>query len=156
MDDQYRGGIYTFWGRTSLHPMFAILDAPSRQECTVSRPRTNTPLQALVTLNDPSFMEAARVFAQKILTHAPPDLPGRLTYAFRAATCRPPNDAELRVLQWRYQQQLDRFAADRDAASKMINVGQSPRDGRLDEVELATWTSVAHLLLNLDEVLTRE
>src|SRR5262249_48894975 len=76
--DLYRGGLYTFWRRTSLHPMFAIFDAPSREECTVVRSRTNTPLQALVTLNDPTFVEAARVFAQRLLTEGPPALDARV------------------------------------------------------------------------------
>ena len=155
-DDQYRRGVYAFWRRNALHPMFAIFDAPTREECNVVRPRTNTPLQALVTLNDPTFVEAARVFAQRILTQGPPDLDGRLAYAFRSATCRAPSAAELRVLRHRFGQQQARFRADEDAASRLVNVGQYPRDARLDVAELATWTSVANMILNLDEVLTRE
>src|SRR5262249_10272144 len=86
-----RPDLYTFWRRTSLHPMFAIFDAPSREDCTVFRPRTSTPLQALVTLNDPTFVEAARVFAQHLLSAAPPDLDGRITFAFRSTLARFPN-----------------------------------------------------------------
>ncbi len=155
-DEQYRRGLYAFWRRTALHPMFAIFDAPSREECNVHRPRTNTPLQALVTMNDPSFVESARVFAEKILTQGPQDIDGRLTFAFRRATCRQPNYAEMAVLRHRFKQQLDRFRADADAASKMVNVGQYPRDASLDVAELAAWTAVANMLLNLDEVLMRE
>src|SRR5437762_12733138 len=97
-DDQYRRGMYTFWRKTTLHPMFAIFDAPSREECNVARSRTNTPLQALVTLNDPTFVEAARVFAQKVLTEAPANPDGRIIYAVRSALARDPAPAELRVL----------------------------------------------------------
>jgi hypothetical protein len=155
-NEQYRRGLYAFWRRTALHPMFAILDAPNREECTAVRPRTNTPLQALVTLNDPTFVEAARVFAQKILTQGPKDLDGRLAFAFRGATCRTPSGAELKVLRHRFQLQHVRFLADKDAASKLVNVGQYPRDAALDVAELAAWTAVANMLLNLDEVLSRE
>ncbi len=155
-DEQYRRGLYAFWRRTALHPMFAILDAPNREECTALRPRTNTPLQALVTLNDPTFVEAARVFAQKLLTHGPKDLDGRLAFAFRSVTCRAPSDRELEVLRGRFKLQYDRFKIDPDAASKFVNAGQYPRDAALDVSEHAAWTSLANMLLNLDEALTRE
>jgi hypothetical protein len=155
-EEQYRRGLYAFWRRTALHPMFAILDAPNREECTSARPRTNTPLQALVTLNDPTFIEAARVFAEKILTQGPKDHDERLAFAFRSATCRFPNHAELKVLRARYKLQYDRFRTDPDAASKLISVGQYPRDGALDVPEHAAWTVLTNMLLNLDEVLTRE
>src|SRR6266436_2518327 len=87
-EQQYRRGLYTFWRRSALHPMFAIFDAPTRTECTVARSRTNTPVQALVTLNDPTFVEAARVFGERILTEGPADVDGRLVFAFRAAVAR--------------------------------------------------------------------
>jgi Protein of unknown function (DUF1553)/Protein of unknown function (DUF1549)/Planctomycete cytochrome C len=155
-DEQYRRGMYAFWRRTALHPMFAILDAPNREECTAVRPRTNTPLQALVTLNDPSFVEAARVFAEKIMTQAPKDVDGRLTFAFRRATGRQPSAAEMNELRLRYQQQHVRFHGDAETASKLVNAGQYPRDAALDVRDLAAWTAMANMLLNLDEVLTRE
>ena len=154
--EQYRRGVYAFWRRTALHPMFAILDAPSREECNIHRARTNTPLQALVTLNDPTFVEAARVFAQKILTQGPPEHDARLAFAFRSATGRKPSDAEMKILRERYRQQHDRFRADADAASKLVNVGQYPREAQLDVAELAAWTAYCNMVLNLDEVLTRE
>jgi hypothetical protein len=155
-DEQYRRGLYAFWRRTALHPLFVTFDAPSREECVVARPRTNTPMQALATLNDPTFVEAARVFAQKILTQGPQNHDARLVHAFRAATGRTPEDAELNVLRQRFQQQHARFTKDRDAAASFVNVGQYPRDARLDVVELASWTALGNLLLNLDEVQTRE
>lgn len=155
-DEQYRRGLYAFWRRTALHPMFVTFDAPTREDCVVSRPRTNTPLQALVTMNDPAFVEAARVFAQKILTEGPKGTPERLALIFRKATCRVPTDAEMKVLGSRFEQQRARFAADLDAASRFINAGQFPLDARLDVRELAAWMAVCNMVLNLDEVLTRE
>ena len=155
-DDQYRRGMYVFWRRTALHPMFVTLDAPTREECVVSRPRTNTPLGALVTLNDPTFVEAARVFAQRILTQGPKEHDARLAFAFRTATCRAPSETELKILRHRFEQQRARFAADPDAASRLVNAGQYARDASLEVSELAAWTTLCNLVLNLDEVLTRE
>jgi hypothetical protein len=155
-DDQYRRGMYTFWRRTTLHPMFAIFDAPSREECSVARARTNTPLQALVTLNDPTFVEAARVFAQKISAGAPGNVEARITYAFRTALARPPSAAEIRVLKARYETALRRYQADRDAAAKLLQVGLYPQPAELDQAEHAAWTSVCNIVLNLDETVMRE
>jgi hypothetical protein len=136
--------------------MFALFDAPTREECAVARPRTNTPLQALVTLNDPTFVEAARVLAQRVLTQGPPDFDGRAKLAFRLALARVPSAAELAVLKRRYVQQHDRYRADRDAASKLVHAGNYPRAADLDVVEHAAWTAVAQMVLNLDETITRE
>jgi hypothetical protein len=155
-EDQYRRGMYTFWRKTTLHPMFAIFDAPSREECHVARSRTNTPLQALVTLNDPTFVEAARVFAQKVLTEAPAAGDGRFTFAFRTALARNPSPAELQILRSHHEKNLRRYQADRDAAAKLVEVGVSPRPKHLDVAEHAAWTSVCNILLNLDEAITRE
>src|SRR5262249_4802088 len=147
---------YAFWRRTALHPMFAVLDAPNREECTAVRPRTNTPLQALVTLNDPSFVEAARVLAERIITQGPKDIDGRLAFGFRRAAGRLPTKAELKILHVSFEKQQKHFNSDAEAASKLVNAGQYPRDAALDVHELAAWTAVANMLLNLDEVLMRE
>jgi hypothetical protein len=155
-DDLYRRGLYTFWRRTSLHPMFAIFDAPSREDCTVFRPRTNTPLQALVTLNDPTFVEAARVFAQHLLSEGPSDLDGRITFAFRSTLARFPNAAEKEVLVQEYKRLHGRYHADPKAAAALVKAGRFPPPQKLDAVEHATWTALANLLLNLDETITRE
>jgi hypothetical protein len=155
-DQQYRRGLYTFWRRSALHPMFAVFDAPTREECTAIRPRTNTPLQALVTLNDPTFVEAARVFAQRIVSDGPDDLDGRLTFAFRTALARRPEPAELQALRTQYGQQLMHYQADRGAASRLVRAGQAPRPARFDAAEHAAWTAVASMLLNLDEMIMRE
>jgi hypothetical protein len=154
-DDQYRRGMYTFWRKTTLHPMFSIFDAPSREECSVARSRTNTPLQALVTLNDPTFVEAARVFAQKVLTEVPAGGDMRMDFAFRSAVSRAPAPAEVEFLRSLYKQNLERFRANTDAAVKLVRVGLAPRPN-IDVAEHAAWTSVCNVLLNLDEAITRE
>ncbi len=154
--DRYRRGLYTFWRRTSLHPMYAIFDAPSREECTVWRPRTNTPLQALVTLNDPTFVEAARVFAQRILTEGPPGLDARLIFAFRTTLTRAPNAAEQETLRRQYHRLHARYRADPKAAAELIRTGRFPVAEKLDPAEHAAWTGMANLLLNLDETIMRE
>src|SRR5262249_1250984 len=118
--------------------------------------RTNTPAQALVTLNDPTFVEAARVFAQNILTDGPPTLEGRLTFACRAVLARVPTRDELEVLKKHYHLIHERYLADREAASRLVHVGMAPRQANLDISEHAAWTGVAQMLLNLDEAITRE
>lgn len=155
-NDLYRRGLYTFWRRTSLHPMFAIFDAPSREECAVFRARTNTPLQALVTLNDVTFVEAARVFAQHVLMDGPHDLDGRLTFAFRTALTRTPTPVERVLLTRQYERLHARYQADPKSAAAFVTAGRFPPPQKLDPVEHAVWTALANLLLNLDETITRE
>jgi hypothetical protein len=155
-EDRYRRGLYTFWRRTTPYPTFVIFDAPDRTECIVARARTNTPLQALVTMNDPQFVEAARVFAQQLLEQ---DVAGpieRLRLAFRRTVCRLPTTEETAVLKSLLDHELKHFGANSDAASSLIMVGAWPQPKGLDTVEHAAWTAVANALLNLDETITRE
>lgn len=154
-DEQYRRGIYAFWRRTALHPMFTILDAPSRQECIVVRDRSNTPLQAFVLLNDPTFVEAARVLAEKLLQQKL-EHDDRLTLLFRKATCRVPDATEMGILRTRWQSLNERFRKEPEAAGRFVSVGQYPRDISIDVVTLATWTALANMVLNLDEVIMRD
>jgi hypothetical protein len=154
--DLYRRGLYVFWRRTTFYPPFQVFDAPTREVCVVDRPRTNTPLQALTTLNDPVFVEAARVFGQGIMQEGGPGLVDKLTFAFRTCLARPPSATELRVLERVYGKQLARYRADHAAALALVKNGEFPRPASLDVAELAAWTSVGNLLLNLDETLTRE
>jgi Protein of unknown function (DUF1553)/Protein of unknown function (DUF1549) len=155
-DDAYRRGMYTFWRRTSLHPMFALFDAPSREECTVLRSRTNTPLQALVTLNDPTFVEAAGTFARRVLIEGPANLEGRIDFAFRVALARKPDDQEMQVVKTRYRLLLERYRKDTEAAAKVVGAVKTMGPRKFDAVEHAAWTGLANLILNLDETLTRE
>jgi hypothetical protein len=152
---QWRRGLYVHWQRMFLHPMLKAFDAPSREECTAQRPRSNTPLAALVLLNDPSFLEAARVFAERILREGGPKCDERLDYAFRRAVARSPDSVERKVLTELVLQSQCEYAADGDAARKVVSVGQAPRAAGLDVVEWAAWTNVARAILNLAETNTR-
>jgi mono/diheme cytochrome c family protein len=152
----YRRGLYTFLRRTTPYPSFQMFDAPSRGECAVSRPRTNTPLQALVTMNDPVFVEAARVFAQRVMQAEVDSLDDRLTIAFRSVVARPPSDNEGTLLRQLYQDRLDRYQADPTAALALVQHGKADRPDELKVDDLAAWTSLGSLLLNLDETITRE
>ena len=152
---QYRRSLYTYWKRQSPPPNMILFDAPSREFCTVRRPRSNTPLQALTLLNDPQFVEAARAFATRILLEAGDDPRQRITRAFLLATARRPASDELRVLLDFVQRQLAEFRANPDAAKKLLSVGDFRPPEHLDPCELAAWTTLASLLLNLDETLTK-
>ncbi len=152
----YRRGLYTFWRRTMLYPTFQIFDAPSREFCSVNRPRTNTPLQALVTLNDPAFVEAARLFGQRILSEGGNNDQDRLIFAFTLATSRPPQETELKILSATLTEQREEFGAHPDRAGQLISNGKPAVAEGSDPVELAAWTAVGNILLNLDETITRE
>jgi hypothetical protein len=149
----WRRGLYTHWQRTFLHPALLAFDAPTREECTVNRPTSNTPLQALVLLNDPEFVEAARVFAEKILRQ-PGDFVERLRFAYAHALGRPPQDQETKTLEDLFQNQRAIFERDKEAAQALAAVGQAPR-ATGDAADLAAWTSVSRALLNLHETITR-
>src|SRR5690606_33100905 len=157
----YRRSMYTFWKRTSPPPSMATFDAPSRETCTVRRPRTNTPLQALVLMNDRQFVETSRHFAQRILAEAPASDQERLEWAFRLLTSRRPDASELALLQQVLEQHRADFAADPtrataliDSATTQLNPDHLDRDKSQDP-QLAAWTMFASLLLNLDEAVTK-
>ena len=153
--NQYRRGVYVHWQRQFLHPMLMAFDAPSREECTVRRPQSNTPLAALAALNDPSAVEAARVFAARMLSEASGDESERIRWAWRTALSREPTAAEIEVLARLYRYQRIRYEADPEAASKLLAVGMAPVPPAADAVELAAWTAVARAILNLHETITR-
>lgn len=153
--DLYRRTMYTFWKRTCPPPTLATFDAPDRETCTVRRARTNTPLQALILMNDPTYVEASRKLAERLLREAEPSVEARIALAFRLTTARLPTPQEVAVLQRVYNAQRQRFAGDRQAALKLLTTGESPWDERFDPIELAAWTMAASVVLNLDEVVTR-
>jgi hypothetical protein len=153
--DLYRRGLYTFWKRTVPPASMATFDAPDREKCTARRAQTNTPLQALVLLNDPSYVEAARALAERAAVEAGGSETARIAYAFRLATARRPTARETAVLRALLQRQLTTFRLNRSAAEELLRVGESPRRTRLDAAELAAWTMVASTILNLDETITR-
>ena len=153
IDKVHRRSLYTFWKRTSPPPQMSVTDAPSREACIVRRERTNTPLQALLLMNEEQYVECARGFAERGLTEAPAD--ARLAWMFRTATQREPSDRELSVIRGLLADQKAAFEGDVPAAKKLIAVGESKPDPKLDPAELAAYTVVGNLLLNLDEVLNK-
>ncbi|MBO94853.1 MAG: hypothetical protein CMI32_08160 [Opitutales bacterium] len=152
----YRRSIYTYWKRSSPQPALMAFDTPTREKCVLRRQRTNTPMQALVTLNDEQFVEAARHFAKRILKSERKDFEARLDYAFALATGRPADNLRRDVLKASHDGQLAIFKAEPDRATQLLGVGESKRDESLDPAEHAAWTIVAGMILNLDETITRE
>jgi mono/diheme cytochrome c family protein len=153
--NQYRRGLYTYWQRTFLHPSLKAFDAPTREECTVERPRSSTPLQALVLLNDPTYVEAARVFAERILKEGGTTMEQRLNWAYRRAVSRNVKPEEARLLSELHAKHQAEFAKDAQAAQKLVRTGEQPVQKNIDMAELAAWTSVARVILNLHETITR-
>jgi hypothetical protein len=154
-DNLYRRSLYTFWKRTCPPPALMSFDAPNREVCVARRAVTNTPLQALVLLNDPTYVEAARKLAERMLADGGPGTDGPLALGFRRATARLPGSAERGILLKIYQSALERFRAAPQAARKLLGVGDSGRDPTRDDVDLAAWTTVASVILNLDETISR-
>jgi hypothetical protein len=155
-EDLYRRSLYTYWKRTVAPPMLITFDATSRESCVVNRSRTNTPLQALALLNDVTFIEAARVMAQRELRLAAGSQPERIERLFRLLTSRIPAQRELEILHSRYLRNLDNYRQHPAAAEDLVQLGEYPVDKTLDVAELAALTTVTSVLLNLDEVITKE
>lgn len=157
----YRRSIYTYWKRTAPPPNMTAFDATNREVCTIARGNTTTPLQALVTLNDPQFVEASRAFATRILTRSFAGESShdrdeqRMAWAFRETTSRNAKPAEMAVLLTRLQRERDYYTANPSQATQFLQVGESPCDASLDKLELAAWSQVTTLLLNLSETITR-
>ena len=154
-DNQYRRALYTHWQRSFLHPAMLAFDAPSREECTAERPRSNTPLQALVLLNDPTFVEAARAFAERIVEEGGADPAARITWAYREALSRQPSASEAKLLGDLHASQFARYTGDAAAAAALMSVGLHKAAADTPAPELASWTAVARTILNLHETITR-
>jgi hypothetical protein len=150
----YRRSLYTFWRRTSPPPSMTAFDAVSREICVARRERTATPLQALVLLNDPQFVEAARVLAEKLLKEEP-DSGTRLEKVFRLLTSRLPSPKERDLLLQMYGDERARFAKSPEAAQALLTVGEAPRDENLDPTDLAATAMVVRLLFNFDECVSK-
>jgi hypothetical protein len=154
-EDRYRRGLYTRWRRTTPYPSLTTFDAPSREVCTIRRVRTNTPLQALVTLNDPVFVEAAQGLARRIVTEGGETVESRLSYGFRLCVARPPQSAELARLTKLYRELLEAYRDDQQAAAQMASQPLGPPQLAIEMSELAAWTVISNVLLNLDELLAK-
>jgi hypothetical protein len=150
----YRRSLYTFWKRAAPPPSMMVFNAPTREECTVQRERTNTPLQALVTMNDPQFFEAARVLAANVMRSGD-EFGARLDAMALRLLSRRLSDRERRVVEESYRDYLRYYDSHPDEASRATEVGESKRDPKLDKVQLAALTMVANQLMNLDEVLNK-
>jgi len=152
----YRRSLYTFFKRTVAPPVMATFDAAGRETCVVRETRTNTPLQALTLMNDVTFVEAARGLAQRVMATAGPSPADRIALAFRLVTSRKPKPRELDILVTGWTAHRIRFAKTLDAADKLTNIGELARPAGVDVVDLAAYTTVAALILNLDEAITKE
>jgi mono/diheme cytochrome c family protein len=154
--DLYRRSMYTFWKRTVPPASLLTFDAPDREKCVARRALTNTPLQALVLMNDPTYVEASRALAMRTMREGGKDTTSRLRYAFRLATARWPSAQEANVLRDLLAKQMAVYRRDSKAAAALLKVGESPLDQKLDVAEAAAWTVVASAILNLDETISRE
>jgi hypothetical protein len=151
----HRRSLYTFWKRTAPPPQMNAFDAPSRESCTVRRERTNTPLQALLLLNETQFVECARALAERTLREGGANVETRIAYLFKTATSRTPDAKEREELTAAYRDLEAEYRRDQEAARKLVAVGEAKPDPKLDAAELAAWTMIANLVLNLDEVLNK-
>jgi hypothetical protein len=154
-DALHRRSLYTFWKRTAPPPMMMNFDAAGREICVVRELRTNTPLQSLNLMNDVTYLEAARKIAERMMTAGGSDPAGRITYGFELATARKPTAREAEVLMENFRYNRDRYQSDPSAAAKYLNQGEAKRDESLDVRELAAYTELASLILNLDATVTK-
>ena len=154
--DLYRRSMYTFWKRTIPPPSLAVFDAPDREKCIARRSRTNTPLQALVLMNDPTYVEASRALAETMLHEGGGTAQGRVRSGYARTVGRPPSEIETRLLSQLAREQADKFRIAPAQAQDLLQVGESPADASLDPSELAAWTVVASSILNLDETISKE
>ncbi len=155
-DDLYRRSLYTYWKRSVPNPAMLVFDAPFRETCSLRRPRTNTPLQALNLLNDTTYVEAARFLAERMLREGGSDSDSRITHGFRLLLARRPKAEELRILRDSFERATADFERDPQAAQSLLAIGDKAADASLDRIALAAMTSVASTILNLDEAITKE
>jgi hypothetical protein len=151
----HRRSLYTFWKRTAAPPQMTTFDAPSRESCQVRRERTNTPLQALLLLNEPQFVEAARTLAERTLREGGSNPEDRLTYIHRVVLARPPEPKDLAELTAALNDLTTHYTHDPGAARQLLATGETRPDPRTDPSILAAWTMVANVILNLDEAISK-
>jgi hypothetical protein len=152
----WRRSLYTFWKRTVLSPTMRVFDASAREYCTVRDTRTNTPLQSLNLMNDVTYVEAARLLAQRMLREGGATPQARVAWAFLVAASRRPSERELQVLLRNLSWQMDYFGQNPREATRLLSIGEKRNEAKLDAVELAAYSATASLILNLDEVITKQ
>ncbi|MCU1327591.1 MAG: hypothetical protein JWN34_2961 [Bryobacterales bacterium] len=155
-DDLWRRSLYSYWKRTVPPPSMMVFDAPTREFCVVKRAASSTPLQALALLNDEMYIEASRKLAERMMLEGGATPQTRLAWALRLATSRAATDAEVRVLKQGLERRLQQYRSDPASAEKLLTAGEAPRAPGLDTAELAAYTTVASVIFNLDEVITRQ
>jgi hypothetical protein len=153
--DEYRRGLYTWWQRSYLHPSLLAFDAPTREECCAERNRSNIPQQALVLLNDPTYVEASRALAVRMIREGGKSTKSRVMWAWRQVLSRAPRADEIRTAESLLKKELAQYRADTASAEALLKIGQSPAPKDLNPAELAAWTNIARVLLNLHETITR-
>jgi hypothetical protein len=154
-EDRYRRGLYTFWRRTAPYPAMSAFDVPSREFCVMRRVRTNTPLQAFVTLNDPAYVEAAQAMARRVLKEGGSTLEDRARFALTVVLCRPATAAQVSQITQLYQTELQHYRSNPEAAKSLNEGALGALPAGVDPAEVAAWTVIGNVLLNLDSVLTR-
>ena len=154
-DALFRRSMYTFWKRTSPPPSMSIFDAPDRETCQVRRARTNTPLQALVLLNDVQFVEAARRFAEQVVREGGDSVEAKISFVYRSVLAREPSAKELQIVSTLFDEHLAEFTKNPEAANQLLAIGESARDEMLDSQQLGAWTMIVHLVFNLSETVTK-
>ena len=155
-EDLYRRSMYTFWKRTCPPPSMSTFDAPDRETCQVRRALTNTPLQALVLMNDPTYVEAARMLAERVMLEGGQSWESKVNHAYRLALARHCRPAEQRAMLSLLEDARTRFRAETEKAIALLTTGESARNPKLDPIELAAWTTVTSVLLCLDETISKE
>jgi hypothetical protein len=155
-EDLWRRSVYSYWKRTVPPPSLTIFDAPTREACVVRRQMSSTPLQALALLNDEMYVETSRKLAERMIHEGGSTPAQRFAWALRVATSRTATHAEVQILERGFQQRFEKYRADPASADKLLTAGESPRDKSIDPVELAAYTTAASVILNLDEVITRQ
>jgi hypothetical protein len=154
-DDLYRRSLYTFYKRTAPAPFMSTFDAPNREQSCSGRGKSNTPMQALQLLNDIQHVEAARNFAEKIIKKGGNQDQAKISWAWRTATSRKPNQEEIQIVNDVLNQNRKRYSQDQEAAENLIGFGESEPDANIQSPELASWTLTANMILNLDEVVNK-
>jgi hypothetical protein len=154
-EDRYRRGLYTFWRRTIPYPSMTTFDAPSRETCSLRRFRTNTPLQAFVTMNDPAFVEAAQALARRIMREGGGTPAERAAFGLKLCLVRPPSAEQTSAIAQLFESELAHYRTDAEAAKKLATEPLGPLPDGMDAAEAAAWTVVANILLNLDGVLMK-
>ncbi|MCA9008994.1 MAG: DUF1553 domain-containing protein, partial [Planctomycetaceae bacterium] len=155
-EDLYRRSMYSYWKRSVPNPAMLVFDAPFREACTLRRTRTNTPLQALNLMNDPTYVESARFLAGRMLTETSSDFPSQIAHGFRLVLSRTPTPEEVALLSSAWERSLSDFRSDTKAAAELLTIGGRRSPENLDPVSLAAMTMVASTILNLDEAIMKE